>query len=379
MRKLFSLAMIATVILPGVTLAESTQETTAPESPKKTCDFKASGYVDGSYNRVIRNQFTSDTFDRAFDVTPNGFTLQQAAVTLAYQPQGFGGLLNLIGGSDARFLAPYGFQPTTEFNSQTIAVDFTQAFLQYAKTPMTLMVGRFLSTNGNETLNPTLDTNFSRSILYYMTPYTFTGIRVLYNPCDKFGIIAGVNNGPDNIRDRSRRKTVELGFNYNPNPIFSFVAIGYNGQERATPSTDFGPLGVRTLIDLVGTINATEKLSFIANYDYAWQTKASLPDGSLGRAIWQGIAGYVNYKFTDIWSTSLRGEIFEDANGFRTGVRQNWREVTLTLGYTPIKNLVFHVEARRDFSNVNSFTNFTGIPRSNNNQSVALEGFYKFG
>ncbi len=380
MHKLLSVAVITSVLLPRFAFAD-THPSTVPVKPLELNippAFNFSGYIDGSYSKLLRNQFTSGTFDRAFDVVPNGFTLHQAAVTLAYQPQGFGGLLNLIAGQDAQFLAPYGFKPTTEFDSETFAADFTQAYIQYAKTPATLMVGRFVSTNGNESLNPTLDTNFSRSILYYMTPYTFTGIRGLYNPSDKFSVIAGINNGPDTIRDWSHRKTIELGFTYAPHPIFSLAVMGYNGQERATFGTDFGPCGRRTLIDLVGTLNVTDKLSFVANYDYAWQTKAALPDGSLSKAVWQGIAGYVNYKFTDKWLISLCGEVFDDSNGYRTGVRQNWREATLTIGYLPIKNLQVHAEIRRDFSNVNSFTNANSVTTSNNNRSYALEAFYKF-
>jgi hypothetical protein len=345
----------------------------------KSNNFNITGYADGSYSRLLRNRFTSGAYDRAFDVIPNGLTLHQAAVTFSYQPEGFGYLLNLIAGQDAQFLAPYGFQPITEFDSQTIAVDFTQAYIQYLRTSVTFMLGRYLSTNGNESLNPTLDTNFSRSILYSMTPYTFTGVRTLYSFSDKLNVIAGVNNGPDTIRDWSRRKTIELGVNYTPSSIFSFSAIGYNGQERAVAATDYGPLGTRTLIDLVGTVNVTEKLSFVANYDYAWQTTAMLPGGFLGKAVWKGIAGYVNYKFTEKWMTSLRGEVFDDSNGYRTGVRQNWREVTLTLGYAPIKDLQIHLETRRDFSNVRSFTNLNAINTSNNNQSYAIEAFYKFG
>lgn len=359
------------LIIPSIGFAD----TSLPPAPTVV---KFSGYVDGSYSRVVRNKFTSGSFDRAFDVVPNGLTLHQAAITLGFQPEGFGGLLNLIAGQDAQFLAPYGFKPTTEFDSETFAVDFTQAFLQYKRGAATLMLGRYLSTNGNESLNPTLDTNFSRSILYYNTPYTFTGIRGLYNPNDKWSFIAGINNGPDNIRDWRRRKTVELGFNYIMNPKFTFAAIGYNGQERATSGTDYGPLDNRTLIDLVGTLTATDRLTLIANYDYATQSKAALPDGSLSKAVWQGIAGYLNYQFNEKWLSSLRGEIFEDSDGYKTGVRQNWREVTLTLGYIPIKNALIHAEIRRDFSNVSSFTNSSGVTTSNNNQSFALEGFYKF-
>lgn len=388
MRKIIFLLMSTGIIFSNLSFVEFTHamsqlKHSKLKTPSKEIasesHFQITGYIDGSYSRLVRNTFTSGIYDRAFDVVPNGLTLHQAAVTFAYQPQGFGYLLNLITGQDAGFIAPYGFKPTTEFDSQTIATDFTQAFVQYAKTPMTFMFGRYLSTNGNESLNPTLDNNFSRSILYYMTPYTFTGVRGLYAISNKLSMIAGVNNGPDTIRDWSRRKTIELGFTFSPNTIFTLSAIGYNGQERATSGTDVGPLGTRTLIDLVGTITATDKLSFAANYDYAWQTTASLPSGSLGKAVWQGLAGYLNYKFTDKWSLSLRGEFFDDSNGYRTGVRQNWREATITLGYMPIKNLQLHAEVRRDFSNVSSFTNSHGVTTSNNNQSFALECFYKFG
>lgn len=36
---------------------------------------------------VQNNRFTSGTYDRVFDITPNGVTLQQAGITLAYQPK----------------------------------------------------------------------------------------------------------------------------------------------------------------------------------------------------------------------------------------------------------------------------------------------------
>lgn len=343
-------------------------------------DTKVTGYVDGSYNYLIRNEFTSGAFDRVFDRVPNGFTLQQSSITLAYQPpEGFGGLLNLIMGSDANITAPYGFKPSTEFDSQTFAVDFPQAFLQFAKGHVTVLGGRFLTLVGYEQIDPTQDTNFSRSILFYNTPDTHTGIRAIYAINDKITLTTGVNDGWDNIRDWSRRKTIELSFAYSISPKFSFTLTGLNGQERAVPQTDFGPLGIRTLIDLVATFNATDKLSFAANYDYGWQTKAALPNGTFNRASWQGIAGYANYKFTDKWQATVRGEFFEDTNGYRTGVRQNWSEGTLTLGYAPIKNLLIHAETRFDFSNVNSFTTQNGTTACNNTHSYAVEAYYKFG
>jgi len=402
MRKLYLLLLSAGLILPIASIADTAgslhkhhgkhkihkihtvhkaeYKALVSPAPATQNDFKVTGYIDGSYSYLSRNKFTNGSSDRSFDQVPNGLTLQQAAATLAYQPsQGFGGLLNLIAGRDANATAPYGFKPVSEFDSQTLAVDFPQAFLQYVKGSITVIGGRVLTLVGVEQLDPTQNANFSRGILFYSTPDTHTGLRAIYAVTDKLSLTAGVNDGWDNIRDWSRRKTIELGVSYTVNPMFSFSAQGYNGQERATPQTSFGPLGTRTLIDLIATLNLTDKLTLVANYDNGWQTTAALPSGSNGRAAWSGIAGYANYKFNDAWRTSLRGEIFDDQNGFRTGARQNWREVTLTVGYIPLKNLEVRAETRHDFSNVNSFVSSTGVSVSNNNQSYALEGVYKFG
>ncbi len=351
------------------------------DTSKEASPLKISGYIDGSYNNLPRNFFTSQVFDRVFDTEQHGLTLHQAAITLAYQPsQGFGGLINPIMGYDTNIFAPYGFKPITEFDSQTFSFDVPQVFLQYTKNAFTLSGGRFLELAGYEGLDPTQDSNFSRSILYgYAEPFTVLGLRGTYVVNDKLTLIVGVNNGWDNIRDWSRDKTIELNGTYTLNSIFSFESTIYSGQERATPQTDTGPKGWRTLIDLIATFNITKKLSFIANYDYGWQTTATSPNGKNNKAVWQGIAAYLNYKFNDCWATSLRGEYFNDQNGYRTGVRQAWKEATLSLGYIPIKNLEIRAETRHDFSNVSSFTNKSGVITSNNVQSYALEAFFKFG
>ena len=359
---------------PGLVFAEETTSTVS--------NLKFSGYLDGSYNYLLNsNQFISGTNNRVYDLEPNGFTLQQGAITVAYQPpQGLGGLLNIVGGRDASTIASYGFKPTSEFDSQTFAFDLTQAYLQYAVNKFTFIGGKFVTIVGAEVFDPTQDTNFSRAILDgYAEPTTLTGLRGTYAANDKINVFLGINNGWDNIRDWSRNKTIELGTSVTVNSVLSFSATGYTGQERATPATDFGPEGIRNLIDLVATINATEKLTFVANYDYGWQTNAALPAGNFAEAVWTGIAGYANYKFTDKWQTSLRGEIFDDRNGYRTGVPQCWKEATLSVGYTPIKNLELRAEIRHDYSNVASFIDKNGVNTSHNQQSYALEGLYKFG
>lgn len=344
---------------------------------KDTTPIQIFGYIDGSYNYLLRsNKFTSGAFDRAYDTNPNGFTLQQAAITIAYQPEeGFGGLINPILGHDAFIFAPYGWNPGSEW----VGFDIPQAYLQYATGKLTILGGELLTLASAESLNPTKDTNFSRSILWgYATPTTTLGLRGAYVINEKLTLFAGLNNGWDSVRDSNRRKTIELSMVYAPHPIFSLALTGYSGGQRVADRTSTGPEGIRNLLDIIATFNATKKLSFVGNYDYAVQSKAALPSGNIGEAVWQGIAGYINYQFNERWKTSLRAEIFDDRNGYRTGVVQWWNELTLTLGFMPIKDLQLRAEVRHDLSNVSAFVNKNGLDTSNNQQSFALEAFYKF-
>lgn len=369
MRKLFYFLIL---LIPSLGLADDSFK-------GKISNFKFSGYIDGSYNYLVQsNRFTSGTYDRVFDIEPNGFTLQQAGITLAYQPrQGFGGLVTPVIGRDTYIFAPYGWNP--DYGSQWLGFAIPQAYLQYAIGSWILMVGSFIELAGAESLFSYNDTNFSRSILWgYAEPFTVMGLRASYVPNNKLTLVIGLNNGWDSIRDTGRHKTIELGASYTFNPTFSLASYIYSGEQRIADRTSTGPTGQRTLFDLIATINATDKLSFIINYDGALQTKALLPTGNIAQAIWQGLAGYVNYKVSAKWVTSLRGEIFSDRNGYRTGVIQSWKELTLSVGYIGIKNLILRAETRRDFSNVSSFVTANGIGVRNYQQSYAVEGVYQF-
>lgn len=368
--------VIFILLVPGLAFAKTQQVTTTEKTPS---DFKISGYVDGSYNYLQNsNKFTSGTYNRVFDTNPNGVTLQQAGITIAYQPkQGFGGLITPVEGRDSIIFAPYGWFPNN--TSRTFGIAVPQAFLQYAVGSLTFMGGNFIELAGAENIFSYNDTNFSRSILWgYAEPVTVTGLRASYNPNDKFTLIGGMNNGWDSIRDTSRQKTIELGASYTFNPMFSLATYVYSGQQRIADRTSSGPTGQRTLIDLIATLNVTEKLSFVANYDGAMQTKAALPSGNVAKAVWQGVAGYINYKFNDKWRTSFRGELFNDQDGYRTGVVQHWDELTLTVGYALFKDFELRAETRHDFSNVSSFIKKNGVSTSNNQQSYAIEAVAKF-
>lgn len=360
---------------------EETAQKVTPkeETPKKddekkpNYDFTFSGYIDASYNYLVsNNQFISNNYDRVYDTQEDGFTLQQVAITYAYQPErGIGGLVNLMAGHDALFTADYGYNAGIENHHSSF--DVLQIYFQYTRKSFTLMAGKYLTLGGTESYDPTTDSNFSRSFLNgFATPSTTLGVRGIYSFNDKFKLILGVNNGWDSIRDTSRDKTIEAGVVFDPCEKLDLTLSGSWGEEPVVANTATGPYGARTLYDFTVTYHVTEKLDFLANGDYGTQTMPGL------KAVWQGIAAYVNYKFNDRWRVSLRGEDFDDKDGYRTGVDQNLKELTFTVGYSPIKNLEFRAETRRDFSNVAAYIDrHSGVPRQTQ-QSYAIEMVYKF-
>lgn len=362
-------AMFASASMHAQTAAPA-----APAAPDGALEF--SGYVDASYNHLSRsNAFTSGTANRVFDLEQNGLALQQVGLTLAMQPkQGFGGLVNVTVGRDADVINSYGLGL-----GKKNKIDLTQAFVQYATGPWTVIGGKYVTLAGAEVIKSPANPNFSRSILFgYAIPFAHTGVRATYAVDDTLSLIAGVNNGWDDFRDTNGGKTLELGMTYAPSKTYSLGIQGYTGKERIDGLTNAGPEGTRNLIDLVGTYNATEQLTFIVNYDYGTQKNATLAGGGNGTAKWSGIAGYANYQINDQWRLSARAEYFDDKDGYRTGVVQKWKEATLTVGYLPIKALELRAEIRADSSNVASFADKSGTGASRNQRSYGLQAIYSF-
>ena len=377
--KLLNSLILAALAAPGLAMAAD-----APAAPTLSSVLDASGVsitgdIDLSYSHLSSNgTFTSGINNRVFDYAPNSFTVQQVDLAIAKLPtEGFGGMVETTLGKDASTIASYGTQTVapspTASNMQTY--DLTQAFGQYATGNWTTIFGKFVTMAGAEVIKASGNTNFSRSILFgYAIPYSHTGVRTTYKASDAVSLVGGLNNGWDQAQDTNAQKTIELAAVMNPTKAFALTADMYSGAEPASPTPTVGAaMGNRTLLDLVGTYTVTDSLNFVLNYDNGSQKNAV----ATGTANWSGLAAYANYQINDPWRVSVRAETFKDADGYRTGVAQTWKEATVTVGYAVSKNAELRGEVRKDFSDVASFAYADGIARKGQN-SVAMEALYKF-
>ena len=173
-KRLVALAMTLGFGVCGATWADDAAAPAKPPAPSLFDVLTASGLTESGY--VAASYYHSNGYntDHEFDDKHDTFQLDQAALTVAYQPkEGFGALVDVAAGEDMKILnAAEGSNPNT--------FDIIQGFVQYTKGPLTIIGGKFVTLAGAEVIAPTGNTNFSRSFLFYAEPLTHTGVRATY-------------------------------------------------------------------------------------------------------------------------------------------------------------------------------------------------------
>src|SRR5258708_2039379 len=371
-KQLLAPALMLSIATYGVAAAEQEPAKPAATSAASLSDvLTASGITESGY--VAASYYHSNGYGtyHQFDNKHDSFQLDQAGLTIAFQPkEGFGALVNIAAGEDMKILnAAEGSNPNT--------FDIVQAFAQYASGPLTVIAGKYVTLAGAEVIAPTGNTNFSRSLLFFAEPLTHTGIRATYAASDTLNIVAGVNNGWNaSSLSTSGSKTAEVGVAWTPSKTFSLAAQAYVGKD---PTFD----AQRTLVDAVATYSATDALTFVLSYDWGKQQQHAAGDPDLN---WNGAAFYTNYALNDQWRWLLHLEYLDDKEGFVSGIlgtAQKLKEGTVTFGYAPVKSFELRMEARYDKSDKSTFvrtiTTDTSInPFADSQTGVAVQGVYKF-
>ena len=396
-KTVLSISVAAALAVPTLALAQAA----APAVPTldkvlEASGISMSGYVDAAYTHANRNlegnhpgSGAANFSPRVFDSYNSDFLLHQVGLQIAKQPKtGFGGLVNVTVGRDATVI-----HSAPEATGTTVSsFDITQGYLQYAGGPLTIIGGKFTTLHGTEVIWSPSNANYSRSLLFGSVPFTHTGVRGTFAMGDSLNLIAGVNNGWDQVADNNKGKTLELGVTATPIKPLSLAASYYSGKElgNVTGADGNNVQGTRESFNFVGTWTVIDPLSVGFEYLQVKQ-KSAVSNGAGGEkdAKYNGYAVYLGYTFIPKWKISMRAESLDDRDGFRfpgavtaannggaTVSGTKHKEFTATLGWSAADNFELRAEVRQDKANEAVYTD--GMNYSKSLVTYALQGIYKF-
>ncbi len=236
---------------------------------------------------------------------------------------------------------------------------------------VSVQAGKFVTLLGWEVLLDPMNGGYNDNVsLSYLSgfsiPFTHTGVLLNVPMFDVLDVTIGVVNGLDNVKDNNSGKTLLAGLGIAPMDNLEFYIAGTYGSEAESQSTAiaFDSAGNPTAFGAgagsktgILTANmffqATDELAFVLDGTYADVTNADLANGSRGDGNWYGGAAYAIVNLTDALQLTMRGEVFDDPDGLKTGLSNGatlW-EVSPTLTYWINDHLMFRVEYRHDEAN----------------------------
>jgi hypothetical protein len=337
-------------------------------------------YFDGYFENNFNNPTGRVNDLRAYDVLSRTFSLNQADLILALDPdvsagRRYGVRIDLQFGQATETLQG---NPANEQRPE-IYRNIFQAYGTYvAPLGKGLQVdfGKWSSSLGMEGNYTKDQMNYSRSYYFYFLPFYHMGLRTHYSFNDKFGVNYWIVNGTNQSEPTNGFKDEMFGFVLTPTKTVTWTSNYYLGQEHpdsvmatnctvpVQPGLCYQPLtnpenGKLHIFDNYVTWNATPKLTLAAEGDYVIQRTytESAPQHV------DGGAAYAQYQFSPKWALAARTEYLSDRGGMFSNATQALKEGTATYRYNPADNFSIFLEYRRDWTNIPYFvTNNPAAP-----------------
>lgn len=327
--------------------------------------------VDGYYGYNFNRPVGVINLLRAYDVTSNSFSLNQATLVIERAPdveagRRFGARVDLQYGQATETVQG---NAANEPRPQVYR-NIWQAYGTYVAPigkGLTVDFGKFAGSLGYET-NFTKDNfNYSRAYWFNFLPFYHFGFRNSYNVNDKLTITHWLVNGANQSEDFNGFKSQAVLLTIKPASRVTLQTNYYVGKEQRDRNPvlnpDFAPLptqpGLSTdviqpvpegrfhVLDAYATFNVTNKLTLALEGDYVINRaqETSAPSRVTGGA------AYARYQFTPKFALAGRFEYLSDRGGLFSGTTQSLKEHTLTAEYKLAEGFLMRGEYRRDFSN----------------------------
>ncbi|HEX7284695.1 MAG TPA: outer membrane beta-barrel protein [Candidatus Angelobacter sp.] len=338
------------------------------------------GGVDGYYGYNFNQPIGRVNLLRAYDVSSNSFSLNQANFILEHPPDPdagrrwgarldfqYGQATETLQGSAANELRPQTYRPVL----QAIG-----SYVFPAGTGLTVDFGKWVSALGVEGNYTKDQINYSRAYWFDFLPFYHMGFKAGYNVTPKINVAYWLVNGAQQTEDFNGFKSQALILTLKPLSTLTWNVNYYTGQEQldvvpvfnptvpARPTqpglpvtnTSPAPKGREHIIDTYATWNATPKLTLVGEGDYV--INRVFPTSAPTHV--DGGAAYIKYQLTRRVYLAARGEYMSDHGGQFSGVTQALKEITATSQYKFAEGFISWLEWRRDFSNQPFF--LTDVP-----------------
>src|SRR5579859_3152018 len=346
--------------------------------------------LDGYYGYNFNQPVGRINLLRAYDVSSNSFSLNQATMVIERAPDveagrrfgmrvdlQYGQATETLQGSAANEPRPQVYRP------------IFQAYGTYilpVGSGLTVDFGKWASALGIENNYTKDQMNYSRSYLFNFPPFYHFGFRSSYNVSKWLNVGYWLVNGVQQSEDFNGNKSQALLLTVKPSSKVTFNVNYYTGNEGRDTLPALNP-GIPTLptqpglsnvllptlgdrlhiYDSYVTWNLNPKVTLAAEADYV--THRIEP---ISAHIAAG-AAYARYQFAPKFALAGRAEYFSDRGGLFSGTTQALKEATLTFDYLPVDGFLMRTEWRRDFSNRPFFLgDSTGLLK--NEQTTATLG-----
>jgi hypothetical protein len=354
-------------------------ETIAPArsapAPEETAtlagDVELSMTLDGYYSYNFNRPANRTNSLRAYDLSSNSFSLNQATIILERAPDllkgrrtgarldlMFGQATETLQGSSANERRPEVYRHVFQAYGTYIAPLGKGLIVDF---------GKFASSFGIESNYTKDEINYSRSYWFNYLPYYHMGFRATYAVTPKLNVSYWLTNGLNQTEDFNGFKSHAVVLNYNPTNSVSANLNYFQGQEQR--DTARGTLRGRShFLDSHITWQGA-RLTLAAEADYA--IGRAERDSSPQRVT--GGAGYLRYRFHPRFSLGGRFEYLKDAGGLFSGVSQNLKDASVTAAFAAAEGFEMRWEYRRDWSDTGYFlTDRSGRKREQNTALLGL-------
>jgi len=318
------------------------------------------GWSEASYTasstRHSNLPMTTNDWANEFLNNQNYLVIEKAIDTEKKEVQ-LGWRMDWLFGTDYRFTLPRGLwnnQLTSNNGTPELyGVDLFQAyadlFLPNLGEGTTVRVGRFATPIGYE-LVQAVDTPFvSRSYNFQYNPFTHSGVFATTTLNDTWSMGNGFVLGADNFFNSNTSRLNYLGqLKWAPKDgdtsvVFNALITNpkYDVNEKFTQFNCYNMLFTHKLSD-----DLTYVLDTTVSHTY------NVPD--IGTAWWYGFANYFVKKHNDTLASTVRIELFDDVEGFRTGFKGLYTAATYGMTWNPTEAVLVRPGVRYDVNSQSS-------------------------